>query len=174
GYHGVGVADIMKEAGLTHGGFYAHFESREQMLVEAMQRAGRVGTGRLAEYIAAQEARGECPFAALVNGYLGDEQLDNAEGGCIVAALSSEMPRQDEAVRDGARLLVLSLIQIVRGALPEGADNAQADAIAATLVGALQLARTLGGPAGKSLLARTRKSLLSSQTPHKASPPASP
>ncbi|MBV8500812.1 MAG: TetR/AcrR family transcriptional regulator [Paucibacter sp.] len=163
GYHGVGVADIMKEAGLTHGGFYAHFESREQMLVEAMQRAGRVGTGLMAEHIAAQEARGENPFAALVNGYLSDEQLDNIDCGCIVAALSSEMPRQGEAVRDEARLRVLSLIQAVRGALPAGADNAEADAIAATLVGALQLARTLGGQAGKSLLTRTRKFLLSSQ-----------
>ena len=41
GYRGVGVADIMKEAGLTHGGFYAHFSSRDALLVEAMQRAGR-------------------------------------------------------------------------------------------------------------------------------------
>ena len=47
GYAGVGVADIMKEAGLTHGGFYAHFPSRDAMLVEAVERAGQDGAARL-------------------------------------------------------------------------------------------------------------------------------
>jgi len=162
GYQGVGVADIMKEAGLTHGGFYAHFESRDQMLVEAMQRAGRAGSALLAEHIAQQEARGADRFEALVRGYLEDAQLDNAECGCMVAALSSEMPRQADAVREEARLRVMALIQMVRGALPDGVDSTQADAVAATMVGALQMARTLGGKAGKALLARTRDSLLNS------------
>src|SRR5881398_1289484 len=79
GYDGTGVADIMKEAGLTHGGFYAHFESRDEMVAEAVKK----GEG----------AR------ALVRFYLSKEHLEAAETGCPMAALGSEMPRQSAAVR---------------------------------------------------------------------------
>ena len=160
GYQGVGVADIMKEAGLTHGGFYAHFESRDALLVEAMQRAGRENASTLAEGIARREARGDSRFAALVRSYLDDAQLAGAECGCVVAALSSEMARQEEVVRDEARRRVLGLISAVRAALPEGTGPDGADTVAAALVGALQLARTLGGKAGRAVLARTREALV--------------
>lgn len=165
GYQGVGVADIMKEAGLTHGGFYAHFESRDALLVEAVQRAGRDNAALLGERVAQRRAEGESALAALVNAYLHDQQLAQAERGCVVAALASEMPRQGDALLDASRSRVLGLVDAVRRALPEGADADEAAVIAATLVGALQLARTLGGKAGKSLLARTRQSLLSRHAP---------
>jgi AcrR family transcriptional regulator len=165
GYQGVGVADIMKEAGLTHGGFYAHFESRDALLVEAVQRAGRDSAAALSERVAQRRAEGETPLAALVNVYLGDQQLANLERGCVVAALASEMTRQDEAVLGASRTRVLGLVDAVRRALPEAADPDDAAVIAATMVGALQLARTLGGKAGKSLLARTRQALLSRHAP---------
>lgn len=165
GYQGVGVADIMKEAGLTHGGFYAHFESRDALLVEAVQRAGRDNAAALSERVAQRRAEGETPLAALVNVYLGDQQLANLERGCVVAALASEMTRQDEAVLGASRTRVLGLVDAVRRALPEAADPDDAAVIAATMVGALQLARALGGKAGKSLLARTRQALLSRQAP---------
>ena len=58
GYKGVGVADIMKEAGLTHGGFYAHFASRDALLVEAMQRAGRDSQAALSDAVARRMAKG--------------------------------------------------------------------------------------------------------------------
>lgn len=161
GYQGVGVADIMKEAGLTHGGFYAHFESRDALLVEAVQRAGRDNAAALGERIALRRAEGESPFEALVNAYLHDQQLGNAEHGCVVAALASEMPRQDDALLDASRTRVLGLVDAVRRALPDGAPADEAAVVAATLVGALQLARTLGGKAGKSLLASTRQALVS-------------
>ena len=67
GYQGVGVADIMKEAGLTHGGFYAHFESRDALLVEAVQRAGRDSAAALSERVAQRRAQGETPLAAALN-----------------------------------------------------------------------------------------------------------
>ena len=160
GYEGVGVADVMKEAGLTHGGFYAHFESRDAMLVEAMQHAGRESAATLAEHVAAREAAGESRFRALVEAYLADEMLDDVEGGCIVAAVCSEMPRLQDELRDAARRRVLAVIGGVRGALPEGTDSSRAEMIAATLVGTMQLARTLGGAPGKAMLKRTREALL--------------
>ena len=165
GYRGVGVADIMKEAGLTHGGFYAHFASRDVLMVEATERAGRENQAALSAAIERRVAKGSSRFAALVAAYLHDVHLDSSEEGCVVAALASEMARQDEAVRDEARRRVAALVNLVVSALPASAAAARADVIAATMVGALQLARTLGGKAGRDLLAQTRKSLLEQHDP---------
>lgn len=160
GYRGVGVADIMKEAGLTHGGFYAHFPSRDALVVEALQRAGQDTGTAMRDAIARLVARGLTPFAALVTAYLHDTHLDRIEDGCVVAALASETSRQDEAIRGEAARRVADLTELVRSTLPAAADPAQAELLTATLVGTLQLARTLGGEAGRDLLARTRKALI--------------
>lgn len=168
GYNGVGVADIMKEAGLTHGGFYAHFPSRDALVVEAMQRAGRDNASALQERVRQRVAQGEGRLAALVQAYLHDAQLDNTECGCVVAALISEVPRQDDAVRQEARHRVLSFIDTVQRALPDGATQADAHALAGAMVGALQLARALGGKAGKTLLANARETLIAQYLPKAA------
>lgn len=160
GYDGVGLAAIMKEAGLTHGGFYAHFASRDALLAEATQRAGRDTGAVLVERLRQAQAQGLSPFAALVQTYLADAQLENAEHGCVVAALASEIPRQPEEVASAARARVLGLVELVRRTLPPDVDPAQAQVVAATLVGALQLARTLQGKAGKAWLANVRASLI--------------
>jgi TetR/AcrR family transcriptional repressor of nem operon len=160
GYNGAGLASIMKEAGLTHGGFYAHFASRDALLAEATQRAGRDSGAVIAERLRQAQAEGTSPFTALVNTYLADKQLDNAECGCVVAALASEIPRQSEEVASAARARVLGLVELVRRTLPAGADPAQAQVIASTLIGTLQLARALQGKAGKAWLANVRASLI--------------
>lgn len=160
GYGGVGVADIMKEAGLTHGGFYAHFASRNALLVEAMQRAGRDSGAYLAQRLGQLQAQGASPFCALVNTYLHERQLTNAEQGCAVAALASEMPRQPDDVASAARERVLGLVALVRRSLPDGVAPAQAQVIAGTMVGSLQLARTLDAKAGKAWLATARDTLI--------------
>lgn len=160
GYDGVGVANVMKEAGLTHGGFYAHFASRDALLAEATQRAGRDTGAILADRLRQAQAQGASPFSALVQTYLADAQLDNAECGCVVAALASEIPRQADEVAHAARARVLGLVELVRRSLPAGADPAQAQVVAATLVGALQLARSLQGKAGRAWLATVRESLI--------------
>ena len=85
----------MKDAGLTHGGFYAHFASRDALLVEAIERAGRGSSSRIAGRIDAFQASGTSPFRALVESDLDDGLLKAVEAGCPVAALCSEMPRQD-------------------------------------------------------------------------------
>jgi len=89
GFHGVGVADVMKQAGLTHGGFYAHFPSRDVLLAEALQRAGEHSRERLRRSIAGGEARGLSRFRALVDAYLSERHLKEPESGCPVAALAS-------------------------------------------------------------------------------------
>lgn len=160
GYDGVGLATIMKEAGLTHGGFYAHFASRDVLLAEATQRAGLDSGARLVEQLRMAQAEGLSLFATLVHAYLADAQLENAECGCVVAALAPEIPRQAEEVAGAARTLVLGLVELVRHTLPAGVAPAQAQVITATMVGALQLARTLQGNAGKAWLANVRSSLI--------------
>ncbi|RZL06077.1 MAG: TetR/AcrR family transcriptional regulator [Rubrivivax sp.] len=173
GFDGVGVADVMKEAGLTHGGFYAHFASRDALLIEALERAGMDGTTRIAHAITRLQAKGMSPFAALVTSYLSDHHLAGAELGCPVAALCADMPRQSEDVRQASAQRVQNMIRWVAQALPEDTDPALAASVTSTLVGALQLARAAGDEqAGKAILAATRQHLLSqfdrprTTTPH--------
>jgi AcrR family transcriptional regulator len=161
GYAGVGVADVMKQAGLTHGGFYAHFESRDALLAEAVERAGRDTGAVMNKRIEASRARGESALRAVVEGYLSDAHLSGTESGCVVAALSSEMPRQSPALLAPSVERVRKLIATVQRALPEGGSKEQAMVIAGTMVGTLQLARTLGANAqGKAMLAAARSALL--------------
>jgi TetR/AcrR family transcriptional repressor of nem operon len=160
GYEGVGVAEVMKEAGLTHGGFYAHFDSREALLVAALERASEESYQIVARVAEQRAGKGVSAFRALVETYLGDEHLGSLEIGCPVAALGSEMARQSQMLRDASAVRVQRLIASVRALLPNGTVTA-ARVVASTLVGSLQLARALGDNAeGRALLAASRKSLL--------------
>lgn len=160
GYGGVGVAEVMKQAGLTHGGFYAHFDSREALLVEALERAGRDSMAAVARAAQARQGNGVSPFRALVEAYLDPAHADAAEFGCPVAALGSEMARQAPALRDASVARVEALVRAVREALPRGSRSA-ALVVASTLVGALQFSRALGhGAEGRATLAAARKALL--------------
>jgi TetR/AcrR family transcriptional repressor of nem operon len=160
GYEGVGVAEVMKEAGLTHGGFYAHFDSREALLVAALERASEESYQIVARVAEQRAGKGVSAFRALVETYLGDEHLGSLEIGCPVAALGSEMARQSQILRDASAVRVQRLIAAVRALLPNATLTA-ARVVASTLVGSLQLGRALGDNAeGRALLAASRKSLL--------------
>lgn len=161
GFGGVGVADVMKRAGLTHGGFYAHFPSRDALLAEALERAGHDSGLRLQRSIATGEARGATRFRALVESYLSERHLKSPESGCPVAALGSEMPRQSDTVREAGQARVRSLLAVVESTLPPGHDAQAAALVAAQLVGSLQIARALGDTAaGRRQLAASREFLL--------------
>jgi AcrR family transcriptional regulator len=166
GYAGVGVADVMKQAGLTHGGFYAHFASRDALLAEAIAQAGRDSAALIGRRIALRMARGHSAMRALVESYLSESHLREVEDGCVVAALGSEMHRQTPALLEPSAVRVRGLIALVQQALPAGGTPEQAMVVAATLVGTLQLARTLGANAqGKALLAAARSALLAQYDP---------
>lgn len=161
GYAGVGVADVMKEAGLTHGGFYAHFPSRDAMLAAAMDHAGRDGASRMAQGIARRQAEGASPLRAMVESYLSEKMLTHCEIGCPIAALASEIPRQSPQVREVSASRVQGLVRALQQTLPADAGEHVARAVTANLVGALQLARALGDNAeGRAMLAAARKSIL--------------
>lgn len=147
GYNGTGVADIMKAVGLTHGGFYAHFASREAMLAEAADRAGGESVAALTSVAAAappQEA-----LRSMIRAYLSKEHVAGVETGCPVAALGSEMPRQAPKVRRAATRRIKEVIDVVARHSPnQGEPHAYEHALVtvATMVGALVLARAVDDP----------------------------
>ena len=148
GYDGTGVADIMKEAGLTHGGFYAHFASREAMLAEAADRAGAESVAVAASVVAA--AAPAQSLQALIQVYLSKAHLEGIETGCPVSALGSEMPRQSPEVRQAATRHIKEMIDLVARQLPDwGQASAHERALVtvATMVGTLMLARAVDDPA---------------------------
>jgi len=144
GYAGTGVADIMREAGLTHGAFYAHFESREAMLAEAADRAGAEANAVAASIAASVPP--EQSLQAMMRVYLSKAHLASIEAGCPVSALCSEMPRQSPEVRRAATLRIKEMIDLVARLSPNwGAPSAHEHAlvIVATMVGTLTLARAV-------------------------------
>lgn len=144
GYAGTGVADIMREAGLTHGGFYAHFASREAMLAEAADLAGSESVGALEKFAVA--APPDEAYRTLLKTYLSRAHVERAETGCPVAALGSEMPRQAPEVRQAATRRIKDMIDLVARYAPRGdtaAGRRKALATTATMIGALILARAV-------------------------------
>jgi TetR/AcrR family transcriptional repressor of nem operon len=142
GYEGVGVADVMKEAGLTHGGFYAHFESRDALLAAAADQAGMESIELLTRAIAAAKPGQE--LIALVDTYLSDRHVAAPEEGCAIAAAGTEVPRQQAEVRRAASRRIKDIIGLIERQLPEWGRSAAHDkamGIAATLVGTMVLAR---------------------------------
>ncbi len=159
GYDGTSVADIMKEAGLTHGGFYAHFASREAMLAEAADRAGADAVAASARIAASAPA--EQALQRLMTAYLSREHLDAVERGCPVVALGSEMPRQAPEVRRATTRRIKEMIDGVARQLPDWGQpgaHEQALVIVSAMVGSLLLARAVDDPRlSDDLLASTLK-----------------
>ena len=148
GYGGTGVADIMKEAGLTHGGFYAHFESRDALLAEAGDRAGAESVA-LAARLAAAAPPGQA-LQAIMQAYLSPQHIAAIETGCPVSALCSEMPRQAPEVRRAATIHIKEMIDLIARQLPAWGQpqaHEQAMTLLCSLIGATTLARAVDDPA---------------------------
>ncbi|UUZ68008.1 TetR/AcrR family transcriptional regulator [Polaromonas sp. P2-4] len=161
GYDGTGVADIMKEAGLTHGAFYAHFTSREAMLAEAASRACAESAAVVAGVVASVPP-GQA-LASMLRTYLSREHLEQIEMGCPLAALGSETPRQAPEVRRVTTRHIKEMIDLVARQSPDwGQPGAHERALVtvATMVGTLLLARAVDEPAlSDSLCAAALKHL---------------
>jgi TetR/AcrR family transcriptional regulator, transcriptional repressor for nem operon len=147
GYSGTGVADIMKEAGLTHGGFYAHFASRDDMLAEAASQAGAETLAFTEQLLA--NAPQEQRLSTLMHAYLSDEHLTNIEMGCSFAALGSEMHRQAPEVRAASTQRIKQMIGLIEAELSQQASkkpHEEALLVVSTMVGTLMLARAVDDP----------------------------
>lgn len=161
GYEGTGVADIMKEAGLTHGAFYAHFTSREAMLAEAATRACAESAAVAANVVASVPP--DQALASMLRAYLSREHVAQVEIGCPLAALGSETPRQAPEVRRVTTRHIKEMIDLVARQSPDwGQPGAHERALVtiATMVGTLLLARAVDEPAlSKSLCEAALKHL---------------
>lgn len=147
GYDGTGVADIMKEAGLTHGAFYAHFPSREAMLAEAAGRACAESAGAVADVVASVPP--DMALASMLRAYLSREHFEHVEIGCPLAALGSETSRQAPEVRRLATRHIKEMVDLVARESPDWGQPAahqRALVTVATMVGALLLARAVDDP----------------------------
>ena len=144
GFDGIGVADIMKRAGLTHGGFYGHFASKDDLAAEITARVlGR--SGWMERLTGTQKPS----FSDLVRQYLSPRHRDDPGRGCLFAALGSDVVRQPRSVRraftDGLRLRVDALARLAPGR-SAAARRQKSLATMAGLVGALILSRAVDDP----------------------------
>jgi len=144
GFDGIGVADIMKRAGLTHGGFYGHFASKDDLAAEITARVlGKEGwperlTGRASP-----------SFGDVVRAYLTPRHRDDPGTGCLFAALGSDVVRQPRRVRHAFTEGLRARVETLRTLLPgrsAAARREKALAAMAALVGGLTLSRAVDDP----------------------------
>ena len=140
GTDGPGVAEIMSEAGLTHGGFYKHFDSRDDLVAEAVDAAIEQGIEGTRE----ATADAEDPLAAFVDWYLSTDHREDPGTGCSVVALGADVARADDRVRAAYRGQVERYIANMEGLL-DGDEDKRRRAIAAvaSMVGAMLISRAV-------------------------------
>jgi TetR/AcrR family transcriptional regulator, transcriptional repressor for nem operon len=145
GAHGIGVADLMKEAGLTHGGFYAHFDSREALVIEAFGYA----MDRSIEHWRkiATEIPPEKRLPTIVDTYISTTHRDDPGRGCAVPSLGAEIARESAKTRRAFAGKLEQLIDVMADQItdvPRKAARKQAMATLATMMGTLVMSRIAG------------------------------
>lgn len=145
GIDGTGIAPLMADAGLTHGGFYSHFASKDALVREAVTHTLTQRRGKLRR----SAERADDPIEGLIRYYLRPIHRDTPERGCAIAALSGEIARQSETTRAAFTEELFGSIGVIADHLPGGdaeARRSTALAIMALLAGTLQLARVVPDP----------------------------
>jgi len=143
GLNGVGIAELMKEAGLTVGGFYKHFHSRDELVSEAVRS---VFGGWQRQLDAAATGGPPFSYAKLVDNYLTEAHRDNPGTGCAFSALTAEIARGDKRTRALATEQIRNDLQLVADLLPrkdKRAARSKAILTFSALVGAVSLARAV-------------------------------
>jgi TetR/AcrR family transcriptional regulator, transcriptional repressor for nem operon len=164
GITGTAVSAVMRDAGLTHGGFYKHFESKDELLMESLSEAFREIADRLVQV--AEKSQPGTAWQAIVKTYLSPEHCDRAECGCPLASLAPELARADKAMKAD---ILGELTKYKDRILPYMPGRRVADkerafmVIFSTMLGAVGLARILADQAARaSVLANARDFLLHS------------
>jgi TetR/AcrR family transcriptional regulator, transcriptional repressor for nem operon len=164
GMTGAAVSAVMRDTGLTHGGFYKHFESKNDLLLESLHEAFREIGDTLT--VAAKQSRPEAAWKAIVKTYLSLEYCEHAERGCPLTALAPELARIDKGMKGQ---VLAELVNYKNRMLPfmpgrRAVDKERAFfSIFPTMIGAIELARILPEPAMREkVLANARDFLLRS------------
>jgi TetR/AcrR family transcriptional regulator, transcriptional repressor for nem operon len=161
GLTGAGVSAVMHDTGLTHGGFYKHFRSKDELLMESLSEAFR----EIADYLAqaAEQSQPGTAWKAIVKAYLSPEHCDHVEWGCPLAALASELGRVDKAMK---AQIFGELAKYRSRMLPFMPGRRTADkeraffAIFSTMIGAIELARVLPEPAMQAKVLESAREFL--------------
>lgn len=147
GPDGVGVAEIMKEAGLTHGGFYAHFKSKEELLIQALEGVFTASKQKFLKAIEGLPPRHA--LGAYIDFYVSANQRDNPANGCPITALNSDMPRQSKKFRAtfdaGVKRLIGTMHDMIEQAgIASGEEaHALASSIFSAMAGAVAVSRAV-------------------------------
>ena len=161
GMTGAAVSAVMRDAGLTHGGFYKHFESKDELLMESLSEAFQEIADRLAH--AAEQATPEMAWKAIVNTYLSLEYCEHVEYGCPLPALAPELARADQAMKprifEELKKYRSRMLPFMPG--QQTADKESAFfAIFSTMAGAVEIARMLPKPAMREKVLASARDLL--------------
>jgi TetR/AcrR family transcriptional regulator, transcriptional repressor for nem operon len=164
GLNGAAVAAVMRDTGLTHGGFYKHFGSKDDLLLESLSEAFRDIADKLVH--AAEKADGEAPWKAIVKTYLSLEYCDRPERGCPLPALAPDMARVRRGMKGSIFAALVSyknrMVPFMPGRQTQEKESAFF-AIFSTMTGAIEIARMLPEPAiREKVLASARDFLLRS------------
>ena len=155
GADGVSIAEIMAEAGLTHGGFYAHFGSKDDLLRAALDAANGQTLDMLSA--ATQSTSPDRRIDAVVDAYLSPKHAAHPERGCPLAALGPELSREPGKVRHALSLGIERRLEWLESFLPgKGHDEEEATALLACMVGGLILARAVAPERSAAVLDATR------------------
>jgi TetR/AcrR family transcriptional repressor of nem operon len=164
GLNGAAVAAVMRDTGLTHGGFYKHFGNKNELLLESVHEAFREMADNLVR--AAKQSHPEAAWKAMVKAYLSLEYCDHAERGCPLAALAPELARVDKSMRGQVLAELVNYRDRMVRFMPgqRTADKERAFfSIFSTMIGATEIARMLPEPAMREkVLASARDFLLRS------------
>ena len=160
GMNGVGLSEVMAAAGLTHGGFYRHFDSKEQLVTEALGM--NFITERMKDLIAKEPEKNG--LETVVKTYVSPMHRDNRSRGCFLAALGSEIARSNDSTRAAATEGYLRIVDVLASQykdLPRKAARQKALVAVATMVGAVTLSRMVTDPElSATILKETEKQLI--------------
>ena len=164
GLNGPAVTTLMKASGLTHGGFYRHFGSRDDLVIEAIEESLQELRDRL--ITAAKEVEPGEGWKAMVRSYLSLERCDHPDDGCPIAALAPDIARTRSAVKQRSSAAILKFRQELLPYMP-GKDAEERTTnflvILSSMVGTIAIARTMPDPAVRQrILNCVRDNLLAS------------
>lgn len=161
----VSVADLMANAGLTHGGFYAHFQSRDELVSEAIRFALIQSAQRI--YLSSLKSGDKPGYSKLIQRYLTKRHRDTPESGCVLASLGSEVARDSGDCRRVFSEGFDELISLLAQLSPERTRRAQRAhvlSVISTLSGALVLARAVSeASVSEEILSAVRRTLLAEE-----------
>lgn len=164
GIEAVGIASLMQSVGLTVGGFYAHFGSKEDLVAEACDTGFAQTTAAFRAYLDTKP-EGE-RMSAFIDAYLSRRHRDEPASGCMIAANGAELARHPASTRHGFTRQVEAWLSLIAQVLEEDGLRGNARALAAGLVGSMVLARAIDDPAlSDAFLKSGREALKSSLTP---------